>query len=77
MKPVKELDRNGKINLLNMVKRGEITPGELTPDKVVISDPKECFMGLMMESSGCDLLITGPAKASLDSFMNEFTHEKK
>lgn len=76
MNKLSELDKAGKISLLEAIKNGEITPGELTPETIIVSDGKEAFYGLMVASSQVNnkeipIVFIGEARNQLDEFFEK------
>jgi hypothetical protein len=76
MQRISELDRAGKVDLLKRVQAGEIDPNKLTPDTILITDPDEAFLGLMVAGSSdpedpADVLIAGDAEKCLSRFLED------
>lgn len=43
-----ELDRKTKIELLLSIKKGEVNPKDLTPDAIIVANPKGGFMAMQI-----------------------------
>ena len=76
MNKLSELNKTGKISLLEAMKNGEITPDELLPETIIVSDGKEAFLGLMVAGSQVDnkeqpIVFVGEAKKILDEFFEQ------
>ena len=48
LKPVFQMERNEKIDLLNRIKSGEITPDQLNTESIIVSDGQQAFTGLLV-----------------------------
>ena len=77
MKTLNELSKVEKIDLLKAIRNHEVDPKDLKPTTTVVSDGKDMFMGLMVQSSQvdnkpCDMVYIGQAKLELEKFMSNF-----
>lgn len=86
LKKVSELDKEGKIDLLNRIKAGEIDPKDITSQSVIVSDEGQAFPGLMASvayrkaGKQSPVVFIGKAKESMAKAMAtimEKRNEKK
>ena len=76
MNKLSELDKAGKISLLESIKRGEINPNDITQKTMIVSNGKEAFLGLMIAGSQINnnelpIIFIGEAKEQLEKFMED------
>lgn len=75
MKTLSEFKKDDKINLLKAVKSGEVNLKNLKATTTIVSDGKDWFYGLMVQSSTTDgqpgdVVFIGAAKREMEDFMN-------
>lgn len=71
-----------KIDFLNAIKQGEIDPGNINPNTVIVSDGSDAFYGLMVAASNAKpgkvrVVFIGEAKRELELCMENILKNRE